>query len=50
MTPQEILTATKGSFAVDGIHASETDEKRILDVLTGSRSLEDVVDEIRKNM
>lgn len=29
MTPPEILAATKGSFAMDDIHASETDEKII---------------------
>lgn len=48
MTPQEILAATKGSFAIEGMYASETDEKHILDVLTGRYSLEAVVDEIRK--
>ncbi len=42
-----ILDTTKASFAMEGMYASERDEKNIMDVLTGKRSLEDVINEIR---
>jgi|InofroStandDraft_1065614.scaffolds.fasta_scaffold05187_8 hypothetical protein len=48
MSPQAILSTTKGSFAMEGMYASKTDEKNIIDVLTGSRSLEDVINELKE--
>jgi len=45
---QAILDTTKASFAMEGMYATEYDEKNIIDVLTGNRSLEDVLKEIKK--
>lgn len=45
---QAILDTTKASFAMEGMYATEYDEKNIMDVLTGNRSLEEVVKEIKK--
>lgn len=42
-----ILNTTKASFAMEGMYATENDEKNIMDVLTGKRSLEDVLNEIK---
>ncbi|MBQ8518451.1 MAG: antitoxin VbhA family protein [Agathobacter sp.] len=44
---QAILDTTKASFAMEGMYATEYDEKNITDVLTGNRSLEEVVKEIK---
>lgn len=43
-----VLDTTKASFAMEGMYATETDEKNIMDVLTGKRSLEDVIQEIKR--
>lgn len=43
-----ILKTTKGSFAMEGIHATENDEKNIMDILTGKRSMEEVIMEIKR--
>ena len=43
-----VLETTKASFAMEGMYASENDEKNIMDVLTGKRSLEDVITEIKR--
>ena len=45
---QAILDTTKASFAMEGMYATDYDEKNIMDVLTGNRSLEDVIKEIKK--
>lgn len=45
---QAVLDTTKASFAMEGMYATEYDEKNIMDVLTGNRSLEDVIKEIKK--
>lgn len=45
---QAILDTTKASFAMEGMYATEYDEKNIMDVLTGNRSWEEVVKEIKK--
>ena len=42
-----VLDTTKASFAMEGMYATENDEKNIMDVLTGKRSLEDVIKEIK---
>ncbi len=42
-----VLNTTKASFAMEGMYATENDEKNIMDVLTGKRSLEDVIKEIK---
>lgn len=33
---------------MEGMYASKTDEKNIIDVLTGNRRLEDVIHEIKE--
>lgn len=43
-----VLDTTKASFAMEGMYATENDEKNIMDVLTGKRSLEDVIKEIKQ--
>lgn len=43
-----ILNSIKASFSMEGMHATETDEKNITDVLTGKRRLEDVIEEIKQ--
>lgn len=48
MQTQAILNTTKGSFAMEGMHATKDDEKNILDVLMGNRTLEEVIDEIKQ--
>lgn len=47
LTVKTILNTTKASFAMEGMYATENDEKNIMDVLTGERSLEDVITEIK---
>ena len=47
---QAILDTTKASFAMEGMYATDYDEKNIMDVLTGNRSLEDVIKEIKKKL
>ena len=42
-----VLDTTKASFAMEGMYATENDEKNIMDVRTGKRSLEDVIKEIK---
>lgn len=42
-----VLNTTKASFAMEGMYATKNDEKNIMDVLTGKRSLEDVIQEIK---
>ena len=42
-----VLNTTKASFAMEGMYATENDEKNIMDVLTGKRSLEEVINEIK---
>ena len=42
-----VLDTTKASFAMEGMYSTENDEKNIMDVLTGKRSLEDVIKEIK---
>ena len=42
-----VLDMTKASFAMEGMYATGNDEKNIMDVLTGKRSLEDVIKEIK---
>lgn len=48
LTPEEIIRTTKGSFAMEGQYADEVDEKNMMDVLTGRRSLEEVIEEIKR--
>lgn len=48
MQVQAILNTTKGSFAMEGIHATKEDEKNIVDVLAGNRTLEEVIAEIKQ--
>ena len=48
MSAKAVLDTTKASFAMEGMYASENDEKNIMDVLTGKRSLEDVITEIKR--
>ena len=45
---EAVLDTTKASFAMEGMYATENDEKNIMDVLTGKRSLEDVITEIKR--
>ncbi len=45
---QAISDSTKASFAMEGMYATEKDEKNIMDVLTGKRTWQDVVEEIKK--
>ncbi len=42
-----VLDTTKASFAMERMYATENDEKNIMDVLTGKRSLADVIKEIK---
>ncbi len=44
---RSILNSTKASFAMEGIQATETDEKNIMDVLSGKRNLDDILKEIK---
>lgn len=48
MQVQDILNTTKASFAMEGIYATKEDEKNIIDVLMGNRTLEEVIAEIKK--
>lgn len=48
MQVQEILDTTKGSFVMEGMCATKEDEKNIIDVLTGNRTLEEVIAEIKQ--
>lgn len=43
-----VLDTTKASFAMEGMYATENDEQNIMDVLTGTRDLEDVINEIKQ--
>lgn len=45
---QAISDSTKASFAMEGMYATEKDEKNIMDVLTGKRTWQEVVEEIKK--
>lgn len=47
MPVKAVLDTTKASFAMEGLYATENDEKNITDVLTGKRSLEEVIKEIK---
>ena len=46
LSEKEILKTTMASFEMEGIYATEIDEKNIIDVLTGKRRLEDVIEGI----
>ena len=48
MQTQAILNTTKGSFAMEGMYATKEDEKNIVDVLVGNRTLEEVIAEIKQ--
>ena len=48
MQTQAILNTTKGSFAMEGMYATIEDEKNIVDVLVGNRTLEEVIAEIKQ--
>lgn len=45
---QVIADSTKASFAMEGMYATEEDERNIMDVLTGKRTWQEVVEEIKK--
>lgn len=49
MIPAQVISdSIKASFAMEGMYATKKDEKNIMDVLTGKRTLEEVVEEIKK--
>ena len=48
LSVKESLEITKGSFVMEGMYATEIDEKNITDVLTGKCRLEDVIEEIKQ--
>ena len=48
LSAETILDITKASFAMEGMYATENDEKNIIDVLTGERSMEDIIKEIKQ--
>lgn len=48
MQTQEILDTTKASFAMEGMYATKEDEKNIIDVLMGKRTLDEVISEIKQ--
>lgn len=48
MQPQVILETTKASFAMEGMYATKEDEKNIIDVLMGTRTLDEVISEIKQ--
>lgn len=48
LSVKENLEITKASFAMEGMPATQIDEKNIIDVLTGKRRLEDVIEEIKQ--
>lgn len=48
LSAKTILDTTKASFAMEGMYATKNDEKNIMDVLTGERSLEEVITEIKR--
>lgn len=48
MQVQTILNTIKGSFAMEGIYATKEDEKNIVDILEGNRTLEEVISEIKQ--
>lgn len=49
MIPIQVISdSTKASFAMEGMYATEKDEKNIMDVLTGKRTWQEVVEEIKK--
>ena len=50
MRTQVILDTTKGSFAMEGMYATKEDEKNIVDVLVGNKSLEEVIEEIKQSL
>lgn len=47
MSAKTVLDTTKASFAMEDMYATENDEKNIMDVLMGKRSLEEVIKEIK---
>lgn len=48
MIPIQVISdSTKASFAMEGMYATETDEKNIMDVLTGKRTWQEIVEEIK---
>lgn len=47
MPANAVLNTTKASFAMEGMYATENDERNIMDVLSGKRSLEEVIREIK---
>lgn len=48
MQTQVILDTTKASFAMEGMYATKEDEKNILDVLMGKKTLDEVIAEIKQ--
>ncbi|MBO5246718.1 MAG: hypothetical protein J6B28_05590 [Eubacterium sp.] len=42
-----VIDTTKASFAMEGMYATEHDEENIMDVLTGKRSVEEIIKEIK---
>lgn len=48
LSAKAILETTKGTFAMEGLYATESDEKNIMDILTGKRSMEAVIMEIKR--
>ena len=48
MQVQEILDANRASLAMDGLYVTKEDEKNARDVLSGKRSLEEVISEIEQ--
>lgn len=47
MPDKAVLDTTKALFAMEGMYATENDEKNIMDVLTGNCTLEEVMTEIK---
>lgn len=48
LSAKAILETTKGSFAMEGLYATESDEKNIKDILSGKRSMEAAIIEIKR--
>ncbi|MBQ1473153.1 MAG: antitoxin VbhA family protein [Lachnospiraceae bacterium] len=46
MTVQETIDSVRASFAMEGLEMTQEDERRGEEILTGERSVDDVIAEI----
>lgn len=48
MSTSEMLESIRGSFAIEDMHMTEEDEKRVSGILEGSISVEQAIEELNK--